>query len=98
MKKKVEMKPYYLNAIRFALYLVWWALQEFATLRFKSGKVLLQWAVRVFSMRNLTRASAMSKKAKLNYIKNAAVNESDVPTANAVSLIIATFNEVTRER
>ena len=91
-------KPYTLNAIRLSLYLVCCALHEFATLRIKSGKVVVKWAVMVFKMRHLTRASAMSEKANLNYRLNAAVNESDVSTAEAVSLVIATFNVVTRER
>ena len=92
------MKPYTFNAVRFALYLVWCAVKAFATLRPKSGKLLLQWAVMVFSLRHHTRASAMSARASLNYRFNAAVKESDVSTAKAVSLVIATFNEVTRER
>lgn len=98
MNKKVEMKPYTTNAIKFALHLVWWALQEFATLRFKSGMLLWKWAVMAFSMRHLTRAAAMSAKASLSYRKNAAVKESDVSTVKAIELIIATYNEVTRER
>ena len=91
-------KPYTLNAIRFSLHLVCCALHEFATLRIKSGKLLVKWAVMAFSMRHLTRASAMSAKASLNYKFNAAVNESDVSSAKAISLVIAMFNEVTRER
>lgn len=91
-------KPYYLNAIRFSLCLVWWALQEFATLRFKSGMLLLKWAKWVLSFRHFTRAFAMSAQAKLHYMKNAAVNESDVITANSFSLLIETFKYVMRER
>lgn len=91
-------KPYTLNAIRLSLYLVCCALHEFATLRIKSGKVVVKWAVMVFKMRHLTRASAMSAKASLNYRLNAAVNESDVSTVKAIELVIATYNEVTRER
>ena len=91
-------KPYMFNSVSFALHLVCCAVKAFATLRYKSGKLLLQWAVMVFSMRHLTRASAMSAKASLNYRLNAAVKESDVSTVKAVSLVIATFNEVTRER
>lgn len=99
MKKIVEpMKPYTLNAIRFALYLVWCALHAFATLRPKSGKVLVKWAVVVFKMRHLTRSSAMSAMANLNYKLNAAVKESDDSTTKAVSTLIAMLNEVTRER
>lgn len=92
------MKPYYLNVIRFALCLVWWALQEFATLRFKSGMLLLKWAKWVLSFRHFTRAFAMSARAKLNYQLNAAVNESDVLTANSISLVIETFKHVMGER
>ena len=93
-----QTKPYTLNAIKFALDLVCCAVEEFATLRPKSGKVLVKWAVMVFKMRHLTRASAMSAKASLNYNFNAAVKESDVSTVKAIELIIATYNEVTRER
>ena len=91
-------KPYMFNSVRLAFYLVVCAVKAFATLRYKSGKVLLQWAVMVFSLRHHTRASAMSARASLNYRFNAAVKESDVSTAKAVSLVIATFNEVMRER
>ena len=98
MKKKVDLKPYTLNATRFALYLVWCAVKEFATLRLKSGQVLMKWAVMALKMRHLTRSSAMSAKASLNYRLNAAVNESDVSTAKAISLVIATFNYVTSDR
>lgn len=92
------LKPYTFNAFRVALYLVCCAVKEFATLRFKSGKVVVKWAVMAFSMRHLTRAAAMSAKASLNYRKNAAVKESDVSTVKAIELVIATYNEVTRER
>lgn len=93
-----QTKPYYLNTIKFAFYLVCCALQEFATLRPKSGKVLWKWAGWVLKMRHLTRASAMSTRASLNYKLNAAVKESDVLTANSYSLLIETFKYVMRER
>ena len=93
-----QTKPYYLNTIKFAFYLVCCALQEFATLRPKSGKVLWKWAGWVLKMRHLTRASAMSARASLNYKLNAAVKESDVLTANSISLVIETFKYVMRER
>ena len=91
-------KPYYLNTIKFAFYLVCCALQEFATLRPKSGKLLFKWAGWVFKLRHFTRASAMSARASLNYKLNAAVKESDVLTANSISLVIETFKYVMRER
>lgn len=93
-----QTKPYYLNTIKFAFYLVWCAVKEFATLRPKSGKLLLKWAGWVFKMRHFTRAFAMSAQAKLHYMKNAAVKESDVLTANSFSLLIETFKYVMRER
>ena len=89
------MKPYTINAFKFALHLVWCAVKEFATLRFKSGRLLLRWAVMAFSMRHLTRTSAMSARASLNYRYNAAVNESDVSSIKSVRLVIAMLNEVT---
>lgn len=93
-----QMKPYYLNAIRFSLCLVWWALQDFASLRFKSGKVLLKWAGWVLKMRHFTRSFAMSTQAKLHYMKNAAVKDSDILTANSYSLLIETFKYVTENK
>lgn len=93
-----QTKPYYLNTIKFAFYIVWCAVKEFATLRPKSGKLLWKWAGWVFSLRHFTRASAMSARAKLNYSLNAAVKDSDVLTANSISLVIETFKYVMRER
>ena len=93
-----QTKPYYLNTIKFAFYIVWCAVKEFATLRPKSGKMLWKWAGWVLKMRHLTRASAMSTRASLNYKLNAAVKESDVLTANSISLVIETFKYVMRER
>lgn len=93
-----QTKPYYLNTIKFAFYLVCCALKEFATLRPKSGKLLFKWAGWVLKLRHFTRASAMSARASLNYKLNAAVNESDVLTANSYSVLIETFKYVMRER
>ena len=90
------MKPYTLNAVRFALHLTWCAAKEFSALRFNTCKLLLQWAVMAFSMRHLTRASAASVRAALNYRFNQAINECDLSSVKAVSTLIAMLNEVTR--
>lgn len=90
------MKPYTLNAAKFALHLVSCAVKEFSALRFKSGKLLLQTAAMAFSMRHLTRASAAEVRAALHYRFNVAHNECDLPSLKAVSTLIAMLNEVTR--
>ena len=90
------MKPYTINAAKFALHLVSCAVKEFSALRFKSGKLLLQMAAMAFSMRHLTRASAAEVRAALHYRFNQAYNECDLSSVKAVSTLIAMLNEVTR--
>ena len=89
------MKPYTINAVKFALHLTWCAVKEFSALRFNTCKLLLQMAAMAFSMRRLTRASAASARAGLYYRFNRSINECDLPSIKAVSTLIAMLNEVT---